>query len=85
MTVDEARALVAQVLCEIVPDAEPEALPPEADIRQALELDSLDFVELVERLSSRIGARIEEDDYPRLRTMASAAEFLAGRASSGAA
>ena len=79
MKPEQARAVLNQALLDIVPDALPEALPDDADLRQELELDSLDFVELVERLSARLGARIEEDDYPQLSTMGSAVAFLAGR------
>lgn len=78
MTPEQARAALNQALLDIVPDAAPERMPDDADLRQELELDSLDFVELVERLSSRFGARIEEDDYGRLRTMGAAVSFLTG-------
>ena len=42
-------------------------------------------MELVERLSTRFGLRIDEDDYGELRTMARAVAFLMPRASAGAA
>lgn len=80
MNTDQARAMIEQSLLDIVPDADLAALGPETDLRQALELDSLDFVELVERLSKRAGCRIEEDDYGQLRTMSSAVAFVAQRA-----
>jgi acyl carrier protein len=48
-------------------------------LRDGLELDSLDFLNFVENLSERVGQRIEEDDYPKLTTLASAAAFVAGR------
>jgi acyl carrier protein len=35
-------------------------LAPGADLRDTFELDSLDFVELMDRLSTRAGFRIEE-------------------------
>jgi len=47
------------------------------DTSSGLELDSLDFLELVERLSNRADYRIEEEDYGELRTMDSAVPFLA--------
>jgi acyl carrier protein len=81
MKIDDARALIDQTLLDIVPDADLAALSPDTDIRQALELDSLDFVELVERLSKRANFRIDEEDYGTLRTMGSAVEFIAAHAS----
>jgi acyl carrier protein len=76
MTPDEARAILETTLREIVPDASLATLDGDADLRQTLELDSLDFVELVERLSKRAGFRIEDDDAEALRTPDSATSFL---------
>jgi acyl carrier protein len=81
MKTDDAHELIGQTLLDIVPDADVAALTPETDIRQALELDSLDFVEFVERLSKRADFRIDEEDYPALRTMGSAEAFIAAKAS----
>lgn len=77
MTPDEARAAVAESLRRIVPDADFETLPDDRPLRDALELDSLDFLSFVELLSKRAGRRIDEEEYPRLRTMASSIELLA--------
>ncbi|MFD0274256.1 acyl carrier protein [Kitasatospora sp. NPDC127111] len=76
----QALTLVREVLTEIVPDADFTEIGPDADYRAALELDSLDFLNLVERLSERAGCRIDEDDYPRLATLAGSADLLAERA-----
>ncbi|TNC20475.1 phosphopantetheine-binding protein [Amycolatopsis alkalitolerans] len=57
-------------------EAELDALSPDENLREALELDSLDFLSFVERLSAATGHRIEEDDYRRLGTMRSCVEFL---------
>jgi acyl carrier protein len=76
MTPQEARAILETTLREIVPDASLAELGGGADLRQELELDSLDFVELVDRLSKRAGFRIEDDDADELRTPDSATSFL---------
>ncbi len=80
MNADRARELVEMTLLDIVPDADLTDLPADADLRESLELDSLDFVTLVERLSVRAQYRIDEEDYPQLRTMDSAVRFLASHA-----
>jgi acyl carrier protein len=79
MTPDQARSLVSKQIRCIVPDADLDGLPPHADLRRTLELDSLDFLEFVERLSKDAGVRIDEDDYPSLATMESCQAFLAAR------
>ena len=80
LTVDDARHLIGTAVRRIVPDADVEGLDPDADLRAAFELDSLDFLGLVELLAQASGVRIDEEDYPELRTLDSAAAFLAGRA-----
>ena len=55
------------------------SLAPDADLRDTLGLDSLDFLSFIETLSERTGRRIDEDDYPQLATLASAVKFLADR------
>lgn len=76
MTPEQARAAVAESLRQIVPDADLEGLPDERPLRDALELDSLDFLSFVELLSKRTGRRVDEEEYPRLRTMGSTIELL---------
>ncbi|MDF2977068.1 MAG: phosphopantetheine-binding protein [Actinomycetospora sp.] len=73
---EAARALVRAGLARIAPGPDLDALGDTADVRDALELDSLDFLAFVEHLSRTTGVRIDEDDYPRLRTVADAAAFL---------
>lgn len=77
MTPHDAHDILESALREIVPDADLDLLSGDADLRQAFELDSLDFLELVEKLSKRAGFRIEDEDADRLRTVDSATSFLA--------
>lgn len=71
-----ARADVAEALRSVVPDADVDALDPDEPLRDALELDSLDFLSFVEDLSARTGVRIEEDDYPQLQTLSGCVRFV---------
>ena len=79
MTPEQARAMLDTTLREIVPDADLTTLPPGADLRDTFELDSLDFVELVDKLSTRAGFRIEEDDADGLRSVEAVTQFLVTR------
>lgn len=78
MTPEQASKTIKSVLGEIAPDADLDALSPDADLRDTLGLDSLDFLNVVEMLSERSGKRIDEDDYPQLATLAKGVAFLAG-------
>ncbi|NKQ51825.1 acyl carrier protein [Amycolatopsis sp. K13G38] len=73
-----ARADVYQALRGFATETELDALGPDENLRDALELDSMDFLTFVERLSTETGHRIDEDDYPRLVTLGSCIEFLTG-------
>jgi acyl carrier protein len=76
---EEARAMVERAVRRIVPDADVESLPSEADLRRAFELDSLDFLSFVELLHTDSGVRLDEDDYPELATTAGCADLLVRR------
>jgi len=77
MTPDQARHAIEEAVTRIAPDADLDGLAPDADLRDGLELDSLDFLRFVEILTERTGKQITEDDYPHLATLASAIKFLA--------
>ena len=82
ITTTEAHDMVAGAVRRIVPDADLDAVPPDADLRQAFELDSLDFLSFVELLTQQSGVRIDEDDYPELRSLETCTAFLRSRSGS---
>lgn len=47
ITADEARGAVTRAVRSIVPDADVENLPPEANLSRTFELDSLDFLSFI--------------------------------------
>jgi acyl carrier protein len=73
---NEAEDLVRSCLGQLAPEGPYADVPADADYREALALDSLDFLQLVELLSGHTGVRIDESDYPRLETIAGAVDFL---------
>ena len=78
MTPEQARHAIEESLVQVAPDADLGSLGPDADLRDSLELDSLDFLRFVEILTERTGRQITEDDYQHLATLASTVKFLAG-------
>ncbi|HEX7745571.1 MAG TPA: phosphopantetheine-binding protein [Micromonosporaceae bacterium] len=73
----DAESLVRACVREVAPEADLDALAPDADLRETLYLDSLDFLRFVELLSEGSGRRIEEEEYPRLGSLAATIAFLA--------
>ncbi|MEU9119968.1 acyl carrier protein [Streptomyces sp. NPDC048506] len=79
MTRDEALSAVREALMEVVPEADFSTLRPDRTFRDALEMDSLDFLSLIELLSGSTGVRIDDEDTPRLTTLDGCTRFLLER------
>lgn len=75
-TKDQLRTILFEEILEIAPEAEPDSVPEDADMREELDLDSMDFLNLVIALHARLGVDIPESDYPRLFTIAAAVDYL---------
>ncbi len=52
---------------------------PRADLREALDIDSMDFLNFVIAIHRRLGVDIPELDYPKLVTLDGAASYLMAR------
>jgi acyl carrier protein len=76
MTDHEIRALAAEVLAGIAPEADLAGIGDHEDLREALDLDSMDFLNFVIALGQRTGRRIPEADTRRLFTMQGLLDYL---------
>jgi len=79
VTPQQARQQIGSALGQAAPGSDIDAIDPDAELRDALDLDSLDFLQFVENLSKSSGLRIDEDDYPELATLSSCIKFLSAR------
>ena len=79
MTADDIRKLAIEILADIAPDTDPSSLRGDEDIREALDIDSLDFLNFVTALNTKTGIPIPEKDYPMLFTLHGAAGYLSGK------
>lgn len=79
MTDTECEALIRDVLAGIAPESADMALAPDAELREALDLDSMDFMNFVIALHERTGAEIPEADYPNFFTLESAVAYLTAK------
>ncbi|MFE6691808.1 acyl carrier protein [Streptomyces sp. NPDC057743] len=77
---DEALAIVKESLADVVPDADVTTLGPNDTFRDALGIDSLDFLTFLELLTKRTGVRIDDEDTPYLTTLADSTRFLVSHA-----
>jgi acyl carrier protein len=76
MNRDDADRVTRACVREVAPEADLDVLAPDADLRETLRLDSLDFLRFVELLSEQTGRRIDEDEYNQLSTMAGVVAFV---------
>jgi acyl carrier protein len=76
MTEKEIRALLAALIGEIAPEADLASLGDDEDMREALDLDSMDFNNLIIALHKRTGINVPEADYNKLFTMRGAVAYL---------
>jgi acyl carrier protein len=73
----EIRALAADVLAGIAPEADLASVGDDEDLRAALDLDSMDFMNFVIGLHERTGIDIPEADVPKLFTLRGLTGYLA--------
>ncbi|AEY02097.1 phosphopantetheine-binding protein [Oceanimonas sp. GK1] len=68
--------LVCRHIRDIAPDADTAQLDPDEDMRDALDLDSMDFLRLVEALGRELGILIPEADFARITRLSQMVDYL---------
>jgi acyl carrier protein len=77
----DVRTIVLDALRRIAPDVDPESVDPVRDLRESLDLDSMDFLRFVTALHERLGVDVPESDYPKITTLAGLLEYFSDRGS----
>lgn len=76
MTRDEIKDLVIDIIADIDEDADFDSLDADQPLRDQLDLDSMDFLDIVMELRKRHKLQIPEEDYPELATLTSCVNYL---------
>jgi len=76
MTRAEIGEAIVEIIEDIVPDEDCSKLNPDEALREQLELDSMDFLDIVMELRKKYGVEVPEADYPKLATLNSCIEYL---------
>jgi len=79
MNAPDIREAIVQILSDIVPDDDLSELKDEIPFREQLELDSMDFLDIVMELRKRYRVQVPEEDYGQLASMASTVAYLEPR------
>lgn len=76
MTASEVRQIVIDIINDIAPDEDTSGLDDAKSLREQLDLDSMDFLDIVMELRKRHKVEVPQEDYPRLASLASCVEYL---------
>jgi acyl carrier protein len=76
MTRDEIKDIILEIIEDIDEDAEFDDLDADQPLRDQLDLDSMDFLDIVMELRKRYKLQIPEEDYPELATLTSCVNYL---------
>ncbi len=79
MTIDEIKNVVLDIIRDIDDEADFDNLKPDEALRDQLDLDSMDFLDIVMELRKRYKIQIPEADYPELATLDSCINYLMPR------
>lgn len=76
MAPEEIREVIIDILTDIAPDEDLSELKDEVNFRDQLELDSMDFLDIVMELRKRYSVSVPEEDYPELASMHTTVTYL---------
>jgi acyl carrier protein len=72
-------SLVRDLLTDIAPDVDFAQLDADDDVRDAADIDSVDFLNFVAAVHAETGVDIPERDYPQVRTINGCLRYLEAR------
>ncbi|HZE17905.1 MAG TPA: phosphopantetheine-binding protein [Mycobacterium sp.] len=77
MNTADARRAISAALAQVAPEVSLDEIAPDEPMRAALDLDSLDFLALVEHLHKLTGVNIAERDYGDVDSIDRLSAYLA--------
>ena len=77
MTNEEIVTAIKDIIATIAPDEDLSGLELDVRLRDQIELDSMDFLDIVMELRKRYGVQVPEEDYMELATLQGCVDYLA--------
>jgi acyl carrier protein len=77
----QAREIILGIISIVAPDADLTDIKGEVRLRDQLDLDSMDFLDIVMELRKRYKVEVPKEDYGHLATLDSCVAYLAPRLS----
>jgi acyl carrier protein len=79
MTKEQIKANILEIIAQIIPDEDLGNLKGDIPIREQVELDSMDFLDIIMELRKRYGIEVPENDYMQLATLDGSTAYLEPR------
>ena len=79
MTNDEIKATVLHAIGDVAPEADFDHLDPTVDLREQLDLDSMDLLNIMVGIHEATGVDIPEADYPQMASLDGCVTYLRSR------
>ena len=76
MNKEEVRQAVVDILADIAPDENVSSIKDDITLREQMDLDSMDFLDIVMELRKRFNIEVPESDYQELVSMDSCIQYL---------
>ncbi len=76
VTTAEVRTKVLDIIADIALDDDVSGIQDDVALREQLDLDSMDFLDIVMELKKRHKIEVPQEDYPRLASMQSCVDYL---------
>jgi acyl carrier protein len=76
MTDGEIQKLILDIISDIAPDEDLSEVKPDVRLRDQLDLDSMDFLDIIMELRKRHRVEVPEEDYMKLATLNGCVEYL---------
>ena len=79
MTKEQIRDTILEIIGQIIPDEDLSNLKGDVPLREQVELDSMDFLDIIMELRKRYGIEVPESDYTQLATLEGSVAYLEPR------
>ena len=79
MNDSDIKNAVIGIISDIAPDEDLSNLDPALRLREQIDLDSMDFLDIVMELRKRYGVNVPDTDYMQLATLDSCVNYLRGK------
>ena len=73
---NQVRQIILDIIQTVAPDADVSVIKGDVRLRDQLDLDSMDFLDIVMELRKRYRVEVPKEEYPQLATLDSCVEYL---------